>query len=68
MFVEVKIRRRGGFVSAAEAVDGRKLERLQRLALACAQERGSGGHIRLIFAAVTLDRSGTSVDLIEVAG
>ena len=68
MFVEVKTRRRGAFVSAAEAVDGRKLERLQRLALAWAQGRGSRGRIRLVVAAVTVDRSGTLVDLIEVGG
>lgn len=71
VFVEVKTRHRGAFVSAVEAVDRRKLERLQRLALAWAQEWGerrSRGHIRLVIAAVTVDRSGTHVDLIDVAG
>ena len=67
VFVEVKTRRRGSFVSASEAVDARKLARLQRLALAWAKEHGVRGGIRLVVAAVTVDRAGTSVDLIEVA-
>jgi putative endonuclease len=68
VFVEVKTRRRGSFVSAAEAVDGRKLARLQGLALAWASEHRIRGRLRLVIAAVTVDRAGTSVDLIEVAG
>jgi putative endonuclease len=67
VFVEVKTRRRGSFVSAAEAVDGRKLARLQSLALAWASERRVRGRIRLVVAAVTVDGAGTTVELIEVA-
>lgn len=68
VFVEVKTRRRGSFVSAAEAVDGRKLARLQSLALAWASEHRVRERVRLVVAAVTVDRAGTSVELIEVAG
>jgi putative endonuclease len=68
VFVEVKTRRRGSFVSAVEAVDERKLARLRGLALAWAGEHHVRGRIRLVVAAVTVDRAGTSVDLIEVAG
>ena len=68
VFVEVKTRRRASFVSAAEAVSGRKLARLQGLALAWASEHRIRGPVRLVVAAVTVDRAGTSVDLIEVAG
>ena len=67
LFVEVKTRRRGSFVRAAEAVDGRKLARLRRLALAWSSEHRVRGRVRLVVAAVTVDRAGTSVDLIEVA-
>lgn len=66
-FVQVKTRRRGSFVSAIEAVDDRKLARLQRLALAWASEHRVGGRIRLVVAAVMVDRAGTAVDLVEVA-
>jgi len=68
VFVEVKTRRRDSFVSAAEAVDRRKLARLQALALAWASERRIHGRLRLVVAAVTVDRPGASVRLIEVAG
>jgi putative endonuclease len=68
VFVEVKTRRRGSFVSAVEAVDARKLARLRGLALAWAGEHRVRGRIRLVVAAVTVDRAGTSVELIEVAG
>lgn len=67
VFVEVKTRRRSSFVSAAEAVDARKLARLHGLALAWASEHRSTGRIRLVVAAVTVDAEGTCVDLIEVA-
>lgn len=68
VFVEVKTRRRTSFVSAAEAVDARKLARLRRLAFAWASEHQVRGRIRLVVAAVTADRAGTFVvDLIEVA-
>jgi Holliday junction resolvase-like predicted endonuclease len=68
VFVEVKTRRRGSCVSAVEAVDSRKLARLQGLALAWAAEHRVRGRIRLVVAAVTVDAAGMSVELIEVAG
>jgi putative endonuclease len=68
IFVEVKTRRRGSFVSAIEAVDARKLARLQSLALAWAGEHRVRGRIRLAVAAVTVDPAGMSVELVEVAG
>jgi putative endonuclease len=68
VFVELKTRRRGSFVSAIEAVDDRKLVRLHRLVLAWASEHRVGGHMRLVVAAVTVDRAGTAVGLVEVAG
>jgi putative endonuclease len=67
VFVEVKTRRRGSFVSAVEAVDGRKLARLQGLALAWMSEHRVRGRIRFVVAAVTVDRAGPSVELIEIA-
>ena len=67
VFVEVKTRRRGSFVSAVEAVDARKLARLQGLALAWANEHRVRARIRLVVAAVTVDRAEMSVELIEVA-
>lgn len=66
LFVEVKTRRRGSFVSAVEAVDARKLARLRGLALAWVAERG-GGRIRLALAAVTVGEDGATVDLVDVA-
>ena len=68
VFVEVKTRRRGSFVVAVEAVDAKKLARLHGLALAWAAAHGARGPIRLVVAAVTVDGTGTVVDLIEVAG
>ena len=68
VFVEVKTRHRESFVSAIEAVDARKLARLRALALAWAAAHGVRGRIRLMVAAVTVDRTGSTVELIEVAG
>jgi putative endonuclease len=68
VFVEVKTRRRGSFVRAIEAVDARKLARLQGLALAWANEHRAGGRLRIVVAAVTVDDAGTVVDLVDVAG
>lgn len=68
VFVEVKTRRRGAFVSAREAVDARKLARLHGLSLAWAAEHRVSGSLRLVVAAVTVDGAVESVDLIEVAG
>lgn len=68
VFVEVKTRRVGSFVSAREAVSARKLARLHGLALAWAIEHRVRGPVRLVVAAVTVDGAKASVDLIEVAG
>ena len=68
VFVEVKTRRRGSFVSAQEAVDGRKLARLRSLCLAWAAEHRVRGPLRMVVAAVTVDGPAVTVDLIEVAG
>ena len=68
VFVEVKTRRLGSFVSAREAVGPKKLARLQGLALAWAGEHRVHGPLRLVIAAVTVDGGGASVELIEVAG
>jgi len=67
VFVEVKTRRSGSFVAAAEAVDRRKISRLRGLALAWLGERHAGGEARLVVAAVTVDGARTSVEVIEVA-
>lgn len=67
VFVEVKTRRRGSFVSALEAVDGKKLARLRSLSLAWAGEHRLRGSMRLVIAAVTVDGADATVDLIEVA-
>jgi putative endonuclease len=64
--VEVKTRRAGSFVAAAEAMDARKLARLRGLALAWVAGRG-GGRIRLALAAVTVGERGASVDLVDIA-
>lgn len=66
VFVEVKTRRRTSFVSAIEAVDGRKVARLRGLALAWAAQHAADGRIRLLVAAVTVDRAGATVDLVEL--
>ncbi len=68
VFVEVKTRRRGSFVSAVEAVDRRKVARLHGLALAWATEHRVRGRIRVVVAAVTADAAGMSVEIVEVAG
>jgi len=66
LFVEVKTRRAGSFVSAAEAVDPRKLARIRRLALLWLAEQGAaGGSPRVVVAAVTVG-SRTVVELIDV--
>lgn len=68
VFVEVKTRRRDAFVSALEAVDARKLARLRSLALAWTAEHGLREPIRMVVAAVTVDGTGSTVELVEVAG
>jgi len=67
LFVEVKTRRAGSFVSAVEAVDRRKAARLESLAqswlAACGQRAASW---RIVVAALTVGTSGTRVALIDV--
>lgn len=66
LFVEVKTRHPGSFVSAAEAVDPRKLERIRRLALAWLEEAGrGGGSPRVVIAAVTM-AARPIIELIDV--
>lgn len=66
VFVEVKTRRVGSFVAAAEAVDSRKLARLRGLALAWLAAHGvHGGSPRVVVAAVTVGAV-TTVELIAV--
>lgn len=66
LFVEVKTRHAGSFVSAVEAVDRRKLDRIRRLALGwLADQREPGGAPRVVVAAVTVGAR-TTVELIDV--
>ena len=66
VFIEVKTRRAGSFVAAAEAVDARKLARVRRLALGWLAEQGlPGGSPRIVVAAVTVGAR-TTVELLEV--
>jgi putative endonuclease len=69
LFVEVKTRRAGSFVAAAEAIDHRKAERLAVLAqswlAACGQR---GARWRIVLAALTVGTNGTRVELINVEG
>ena len=66
VFVEVKTRRAGSFVAAAEAVDTRKVARLRRLAMGWLADHGhAGGSPRVVVAAVTVGAR-TTVELLEV--
>ncbi|HEY7624667.1 MAG TPA: YraN family protein [Candidatus Limnocylindria bacterium] len=68
VFVEVKTRRAGSFVAAAEAVDRRKLERLARLGAGWLAMRGDrGARWRVLVAALTVGADGTRVELIEAS-
>jgi putative endonuclease len=68
VFVEVKTRRAGSFVAAAEAVDRRKLGRLARLGAGWLALRGKrDARWRVVIAALTMDADGTRVELIEAA-
>jgi putative endonuclease len=68
VFVEVKTRRAGSFVAAAEAVDRRKLGRLARLAAGWLAMRGErGARWRVMIAALTVGADGIRVELIEAA-
>jgi putative endonuclease len=61
VFVEVKTRHAGSFVSASEAVDARKARRLIRLAEAWLASRGERtAPWRVAVAAVTLDARGAA--------
>lgn len=67
VFVEVKTRRTGAFVTAVEAATEAKVRRLVRLAwawLALAGEREVDW--RIVIAAVTVGPDGTTVELIAV--
>ncbi len=69
LFVEVKTRRAGSFVAAAEAVDRRKAQRLAVLAqswlAACGQRQASW---RIVVAALTVSEAGTAVELVDLEG
>jgi putative endonuclease len=68
VFVEVKTRRAGSFVAAAEAVDRRKLGRLARLAAGWLAMRGErDARWRVVIAALTVGVDGTRVELIEAS-
>ncbi len=67
LFIEVKTRRAGSFVAAAEAVDRRKAARLELLAqswlAACGQRDATW---RVVVAALTVRATGTRVELIDL--
>jgi putative endonuclease len=66
-FVEVKTRRAGSFVAAAEAVDARKAVRLGALAQAWLAHRGERGAAwRIVIAALTVGADGTRVELLDL--
>ena len=66
VFVEVKTRRAGSFVAAAEAVDRRKLGRLARLGAGWLALRGErGARWRILVAALTVGPRGARVELLE---
>jgi putative endonuclease len=68
VFVEVKTRRAGSFVAAAEAVDRRKLGRLARLGAGWLALHGQrDARWRVVIAALTVGVDGTRVELIEAA-
>lgn len=66
VFFEVKTRRAGAFVAAAEAVDRRKLARLERLAQAWLAARGAErSPWRVVVLAVTVGAGAARIDWIE---
>src|SRR5437867_12939756 len=66
VFVEVKTRRAGSFVAAAEAVDRRKLVRLACLGAGWLASRGEReASWRVVVAALTVGTDGTRVELLE---
>lgn len=67
VFVEVKTRRAGAFVTAREAATGPKIRRLARLAWAWLAQRGEREvEWRIVIAAVTVGPDGAAVELIAV--
>lgn len=67
VFIEVKTRRAGSFVSALEAVDRRKAARLELLAESWLAQRGQRGATwRVLVAALTVDADGTRVELLPL--
>jgi putative endonuclease len=68
VFVEVKTRRAGSFVAAAEAVGRRKLGRLARLGAGWLAMRGErNARWRVVIAALTVGVDGTRVEFIEAS-
>lgn len=68
VFVEVKTRRAGSFVTALEAVDRRKAERLAVLAESWLAARGErSARWRVVLAALTVGAEGTRVELLDLA-
>jgi putative endonuclease len=68
VFVEVKTRRAGSFVAAAETVDRRKLGRLTRLGAGWLAMRGErNARWRVVIAALTVGVDGTRVEFIEAS-
>lgn len=66
-FVEVKTRRAGSFVAAAEAVDARKAARLAALAQSWLAHRDEREAVwRIVIAALTVDADGTRVELVDL--
>jgi len=66
-FVEVKTRRAGSFVAAAEAVDARKAARLAALAQGWLAHRGErDANWRIVIAALTVSADGTSIELVDL--
>jgi putative endonuclease len=69
VFVEVKTRREGSFVPAVEAVGPRKIDRLTRLAEAwLALQRQRDVQWRLVLAALTVGRHGTTARIVDIVG
>lgn len=66
-FIEVKTRRAGSFVAAAEAVDTRKAARLAALAQSWLAHRGERDALwRIVIAALTVSSEGTRVELVDL--
>lgn len=66
-FVEVKTRRAGSFVAAAEAIDARKARRLAVLAESWLAQRGERDvPWRILVAAITVGAGGTRVEVLPL--